>query len=81
MDRKFLLNDTPRDRIMLVHFARMLQELEIPILAEGIESEAQFVTAAELGVEYAQGYFLGRPITAEQLLAQLARHGLQLPRL
>jgi EAL domain-containing protein (putative c-di-GMP-specific phosphodiesterase class I) len=44
------------------------QSLDIPVLADGCESEADFDLAVELGFRYAQGGFLGGPVTAARLL-------------
>lgn len=41
------------------------------IIAEGIENEKQRDALRELGVEYGQGYFLGRPMALANLVALL----------
>jgi EAL domain-containing protein (putative c-di-GMP-specific phosphodiesterase class I) len=43
----------------LVHFGR---ETKSQILAEGVETAVEFEALRKLGVETAQGYFLGRPM-------------------
>lgn len=43
----------------LVHFGR---ETKSEILAEGVETAAELEALRELGVETAQGYFIGRPM-------------------
>jgi EAL domain-containing protein (putative c-di-GMP-specific phosphodiesterase class I) len=37
------------------------QSLEIPLLAEGVETEEQFAKLRELGCHSVQGYLFGRP--------------------
>lgn len=49
----------------LIHFAA---ETGSTLVAEGVETAAELNTLRELGVNKAQGYFLGRPVSAEQLL-------------
>ena len=49
--------------------------LEMVVVAEGIEDEAQMRAVLELGCSYAQGYLLQRPAPAEEILAHLAQHG------
>jgi diguanylate cyclase (GGDEF)-like protein len=44
------------------------KSLEIPILAEGIETEGQLSLLGDEGCDEVQGYLLGRPIPIEQLL-------------
>ena len=49
----------------LIHFSA---ETGSTLVAEGVETAAELATLKELGVNKAQGYFLGRPISAAQLL-------------
>jgi EAL domain-containing protein (putative c-di-GMP-specific phosphodiesterase class I) len=46
---------------MIVDLARTL---ELEVIAEGIETPEQFRALRELGAEFGQGYFLGRPSAA-----------------
>jgi EAL domain-containing protein (putative c-di-GMP-specific phosphodiesterase class I)/CheY-like chemotaxis protein len=52
--------DKPRQALAraLVSFAT---EMDVGVIAEGIETEAQLKVVAELGTPYAQGFHLGRP--------------------
>ena len=45
----------------------MAQALELDVIAEGVETEAQLAWLRERGCGFAQGYLLGRPAPAEQL--------------
>lgn len=46
----------------LVHtFTELAKQMNISLVAEGIEVEAELQYVKELGVQYAQGYLLGRP--------------------
>jgi EAL domain-containing protein (putative c-di-GMP-specific phosphodiesterase class I) len=49
----------------------MASSLGLPIVAEGIETPGQLRVLRELACEWGQGYLLGRPMTGDQLLAQL----------
>jgi EAL domain-containing protein (putative c-di-GMP-specific phosphodiesterase class I) len=49
----------------LIAFAR---DTNSSIIAEGIETASEFATLQTLGVEMAQGYFLGRPMPLQQAL-------------
>jgi EAL domain-containing protein (putative c-di-GMP-specific phosphodiesterase class I) len=49
----------------LIAFAR---DTSSCIIAEGVETASEFATLRSLGVEQAQGYFLGRPLPLDQAL-------------
>ena len=46
----------------------MVQDLEIESVAEYVHSEAVYKVVRSLGIDYLQGYYLGRPFPADQLL-------------
>jgi EAL domain-containing protein (putative c-di-GMP-specific phosphodiesterase class I) len=54
--------------------------LGIEVIAEGVETEAQFQTLMELGCVQAQGYLLGRPMPAVQAQVALRKPWGNLPR-
>ena len=48
-------------RRMMDSLVRMVRDLGINALAEGIETAAEAEACIDLGFEYAQGYYYGRP--------------------
>ncbi|HEY2134307.1 MAG TPA: EAL domain-containing protein [Xanthobacteraceae bacterium] len=52
---------------------RLAQELGIECIAEGVETEAQDEFLVAAGCESAQGYYFGKPISAEELTQHLNR--------
>ena len=48
-------------RMIVGGVVRMMQSLDITVVAEGIETEAEYRTLRELGVRYQQGYWFARP--------------------
>ena len=50
----------------------LARALEKTAVAEGIESETQFYALQAMGCDYAQGYWISRPLSAEALTAALA---------
>ena len=50
-----------RDRAILKAMVTLCTDLEVGIVAEMIETEAQAKILAELGVQYGQGYLFGKP--------------------
>ncbi len=52
----------------LVEAARSTQSL---VLAEGVETHEELITLAEMGIELAQGYYLHKPNSAENVINEL----------
>jgi EAL domain-containing protein (putative c-di-GMP-specific phosphodiesterase class I) len=48
-------------------------ELDMEVIAEGVETEAQLQMLTDLGCMQAQGYLLGRPMAAEQVQVTLGK--------
>ncbi|HEY8424428.1 MAG TPA: GGDEF domain-containing protein [Limnochordales bacterium] len=57
------------DERVVAAMRRVAQELGAETVAEWIEDEPTAVTLRELGIRFGQGYYLGRPFLAEELLA------------
>ena len=57
-------------RVIIDGIARMCRELGITVIAEGIETEAEYRALRALGIRYVQGYLLARP--AFETLAPIA---------
>ncbi len=45
--------------------------MQLEVIAEGVETDQQYATIRRLGCDFAQGYFIARPMPAEQLLKWL----------
>src|SRR3984957_18487707 len=48
-------------------------ELDMEVIAEGVETEEQLQMLTDLGCQQAQGYLLGRPMAAEQVQVLLGK--------
>lgn len=68
-------------RTLLGHVSRMLDDLTLTAVAEGIETAEELEHAREIGVALGQGTLLAPPATAATVLATLTEHGLRLPHL
>ena len=68
------LDDTAIVRTILT----LANSLEKTTLAEGIETESQFLALREMGCQDAQGYWISRPVDAESITAQLNTRGVML---
>jgi len=42
------------------------RSFNMPIVAEGVETAEQFAELRKVGCEYAQGFYLSKPVTAEE---------------
>ena len=66
-----LVHKLPGDREavkLCLAIARMAAAMEIPVLAEGVESRDQLEMVSSFGCQYAQGMFLREPMNVNQLV-------------
>jgi EAL domain-containing protein (putative c-di-GMP-specific phosphodiesterase class I) len=59
-----LIEAAPTDKVaraMISAIVRMASDLGVQTVAEAVESEVELQAVRALGVDYAQGYFLGKP--------------------
>ncbi|HMA47843.1 MAG TPA: EAL domain-containing protein, partial [Frankiaceae bacterium] len=57
----------------------LAHSLGLRMVAEGVECEATWDALAAYGCDVAQGFYLSRPLPADQLLAWLLRRGTPAP--
>ncbi len=64
VDMRFLeeLEDSPRAASILTSVVRMAKWLELPVIAEGVETKAQLDFLYSIGCDDGQGYYFSRPI-------------------
>jgi diguanylate cyclase (GGDEF)-like protein/PAS domain S-box-containing protein len=75
IDREFIrpVVDSDTSRELLSAIIGIGKSLGMSIVAEGIESGAHAKVAKELGCDYLQGYFFGKPMPAHELQNRLSR--------
>jgi len=75
IDRIFIANmKTDHESYEIVRLIlKLAHSLELEVVAEGTETEAQIADLKQLGCEKAQGYLYSRPVTAEAASELLLR--------
>jgi diguanylate cyclase (GGDEF)-like protein len=65
IDRHFIagIDGNPRKRHLVKNIVSIAHVLGIRVIAEGIETEAEFLICREYGVDLVQGWFIARPTT------------------
>jgi diguanylate cyclase len=72
IDRDFVDPSSDSERSLLELMVKSAHAFGFRVVAEGVESEAQLELIRSLGCEYVQGFYFGKPLPADQVLA-LAR--------
>ncbi len=69
IDREFVAGapDDNEARAMLVSSVSLGKDLELPIVAEGVETQIEWDLVASLGVDIVQGYFVAKPMPGEAI--------------
>jgi EAL domain-containing protein (putative c-di-GMP-specific phosphodiesterase class I) len=77
IDRKFITNiHQIKQKFFAVNMLRQLShDLNIKVVAEGVENSEELETLKLIGVDFIQGYFFYRPMTAEQIQEHLTGSG------
>ena len=74
IDRAFVrdLGIHPNARTLIAGIIALARSLELAVVAEGVETEAQRAVLAEEGCSLLQGYLLGMPLPAAECTALVA---------
>jgi len=69
LDRSFVLPmiDDPRAAALVASTIVLAHSLDLRMVAEGVESEVEYAELARLGCDQAQGFYISRPVPAEEL--------------
>jgi EAL domain-containing protein (putative c-di-GMP-specific phosphodiesterase class I)/CHASE2 domain-containing sensor protein/GGDEF domain-containing protein len=75
IDKSFVtaLANDESDAILVRSSINLAHELGLQVVAEGIEDQPTLDVLRKLGCDYAQGYFISKPIPADELLALASR--------
>lgn len=75
IDKSFVLaiTDNRSDEAMVRSTIDLAHELGFVVVAEGVENQAVLDLLQKMGCDYAQGWHVGRPVSAEDFLATIGR--------
>jgi len=75
LDRSMIakLDHDPRNRVIVCGILRLCRQLQITVVAEGVETTAQMAMLRRAGCPIIQGFWLARPMPPAALLDWLAR--------
>lgn len=75
LDRSFVnVEDNPKMFIVLENTIKMLKDMEMEIVAEGIETEQLVNKFSDMNCEYIQGYYFSKPIPKNDFIAFVANN-------
>jgi EAL domain-containing protein (putative c-di-GMP-specific phosphodiesterase class I) len=74
IDRSFTDRANEQNRLLLKSIVAMARDLNLSVVAEGVESESDALELRQMGCEYVQSYIFGEPIGADSVLNLLREH-------
>lgn len=76
IDQTFVRNmeASPKNREIIKAVVDLARGLDLEVLAEGVETAAHFAAVRQMGCQFAQGYFLSKPVPASAFRDLLATH-------
>ncbi|MGL4738185.1 MAG: putative bifunctional diguanylate cyclase/phosphodiesterase, partial [Cellulosilyticaceae bacterium] len=77
LDRSFLgeLKQNSKSRIVFASIIRMIKQLDMGCIVEGVETEEERCYVELYGGELIQGYLMSRPLTTEKIIQVLSARG------
>ena len=71
LDMKFIqgMKDDGKSAFMLKLMMDIAAHLQVPVVAEGVETESQYKFLKELGCDIIQGYYFAKPVPVDQFEA------------
>ncbi len=77
LDMKFVRNicENAKDLRMVQLMIEIAAFLNVPVIAEGVETEEQYRLLKENGCDIIQGYYFSKPVYVEQFAEMIAKEG------
>ncbi|MDB5692042.1 MAG: diguanylate cyclase/phosphodiesterase [Alphaproteobacteria bacterium] len=81
IDRSFVqtMHNVRESQAIVTAVAKIGESLGVPVTAEGVETAETAALLREIGCDMGQGWYYGRPVTAEETHRLLSEHGLLVP--
>mgnify|MGYP000043438066 FL=1 len=76
IDRTFMLDvpENKQDSLLTINIIRMAHDLEMDVIGEGVESEAQQLFLKQHHCDFLQGYYFSRPLKSDDLTSFIQQH-------
>lgn len=76
IDKSFIdnIHFSKRDEIMVKNIINMAEDFKLDLVAEGVETNDQFLLLQSLGAQMLQGYHFDKPLTGDVALSRLKPH-------
>ncbi|ALE04050.1 diguanylate cyclase/phosphodiesterase (GGDEF & EAL domains) with PAS/PAC sensor(s) [Bartonella ancashensis] len=74
LDRSLISVDSPEKKIVLKSIINIASDLNLQIIAEGVESERDAIFLRKEGCKYVQSTTITKPVTIEALIALVQKH-------
>jgi len=75
IDKSFIfdMDTNPDDASIVNSIIQLSQNLGYSVVAEGVETQKSLDTLSQLGCDFAQGYFISRPIPSSEIVDKLSK--------
>jgi EAL domain-containing protein (putative c-di-GMP-specific phosphodiesterase class I) len=67
--------ETSKGKLVMETATRMILDLGLCIVSEGVETEEQLEAMKKLGVQYIQGYYFSKPLPQDEFVCFVKEHG------
>ncbi len=74
MTQSYFTNE--RARLVMQSIVKMVHEMKLRIVAEGVEHKEELEELERIGVEYIQGFYFSKPIPEAEFLQYIKKHNL-----
>ncbi len=73
IDKSFVTSDKGTSHVILQSIVRLAHDLDLSLVAEGVESERSVEQLSAMGCPLGQGYLFGKPLTADEAEVMLGK--------